>query len=81
MKHGLGPGEDLPTHGAGAPTGPVLLLQVPVQSLHEGRPDVTHMAPPWLVVHVVPMHMVHQPSEPTALLLTNLTDAESFVVF
>ena len=51
-----------------------------VQSLDEGSPHITHVAPPGLVVHVVPMHVVHQPSEAPALLVTKLADAEPPVI-
>ena len=64
----------------GTATNPVLLLQVSVQSLHEGCPLTTEMTYPRFVVLVVSVHVVHQPSEPSALFLTELTDAELFGV-
>ena len=76
VQHGLGPGEHLPTDGTGTPAGPVLLLQVSVQGLDEGCPDITEMTSPGFVVLVVSVHVVHQPSESTALETTKLTKAE-----
>ena len=64
----------------GTATNPVLLLQVSVQSLHEGCPLTTEMTYPGFVVLVVSVHVVHQPSEPSALFLTQLTDAELLVI-
>ena len=80
VQHGLGPGEHLPTDGTGTAAGPVLLLQVSVESLHEGSPHVTDVTTPGLVVLVVSVHVVHQASEPTALFVANLTDAELLVI-
>ena len=54
----------------------MLLLEVPVQSLDEGCPYITEMTPPWLIVFMVSVHVVHQPSEAPALLATQLTDTE-----
>ena len=79
MQHGLGPGEDLPTHGTGTSAGAVLLLQVSVERLGEGCPHITDVTSPGFVVLVVPVHVVHQPSEAPALLLTQLTDTELLV--
>ena len=80
VQHRLSSGEHLTTDGTGTATSSVLLLQVSVQSLHEGCPNITEMTPPGFVVLVVSVHVVHQPSEPPALLLTNLTDAEPLVI-
>ena len=65
---------------AGTATGPVFLLDVSVQSLHKGCPNTTEMTDPGFIVLVVSVHVVHQPSEPPALFLTNLTDAEPLVI-
>ena len=80
VQHGLGPGEHLPTDGTGTAAGPVLLLQVSVESLHEGSPHVTDVTTPGLVVLVVSVHVVHQPSESPALFVANLTDTELLVI-
>ena len=80
VQHGLGPGEHLPTDGTGTPAGPVLLLQVSVQGLDEGCPDITEMTSPGFVVLVVSVHVVHQPAEATTLFVTNLTDTELLVI-
>ena len=79
-QHGLGPGECFPTNMAGTATCLVLLLEVSVQSLHEGCPNTTEMTGPGFEVLVISVHVVHQPSEPPALFLTNLTDAELLVI-
>ena len=79
-KHGLGSGKGLPTGLTGALVITVLLLEVSVQSLHEGCPNTTEMTDPGFEVLVVSVHVVHQPSEPPALFLTNLTDAELLVI-
>ena len=76
MEHGLSPAKDLPTNRAGSSTHPVVLLQVAVESLDEGCPLITNVTSPGFVVLVVPVHVVHQPSEPTALFIAELTDAE-----
>ena len=47
----------------------VFLLQVSVQSLNKGCLVIANMTPPGFVVLVVSVHVVHQPSEPSALLL------------
>ena len=48
------------------------------QGLGEGGSQVTEVTLPWLVVLVISVHVVHQPSEAPALLATQLTDAELF---
>ena len=60
----------------GAGLGVVLLIEVSVQSLHEGCPLMTDVTPPWLVVLVVSVHVFHQPSEPPVLFIAELADAE-----
>ena len=47
-----------------------------VESLDEGCPLITNVTSPGFVVLVVSVHVVHQPSEPTALFIAELTDAE-----
>ena len=79
MQHGLSSGEHLPTHRTGTSAGAVLLLQVSVESLDKGCPHITEVTSPGFVVLVVPVHVVHQPSEAPALLLTQLTDTELLV--
>ena len=74
--HGLSSAELLPADGTGTGLGVVLLLEVSVQSLHEGCPLMTDVTPPWLVVPVVSVHVVHQPSEAPTLLAAQLTEAE-----
>ena len=74
--HGLSSAELLPADVTGARLGVVLLLEVSVQSLHEGCPLMTDVTPPWLVVLVVSVHVVHQPSEAPTLPAAQLTDAE-----
>ena len=76
MEHGLCSTEHLATDRTGASTHPVLLLQVPVESLHEGCPLITNVTSPGFVVLVVSVHVVHQPSEPPALFVAELADAE-----
>ena len=80
MQHGLSSGEDLPTDGTGTSAGAVLLLQVAVESLDEGSPDITEVTSPGFVVLVVPVHVVHQPSEAPALFVANLADTELLVI-
>ena len=74
--HGLSSAELLPADVTGAGLSVVLLLEVSVKSLHEGCPLMTDVTPPWLVVPVVSVHVVHQPSEAPTLLAAQLTDAE-----
>ena len=74
--HGLSSAELLPADVTGAGLSVVLLLEVSVQSLHEGCPLMTDVTPPWLVVPVVFVHVVHQPSEAPTLPAAQLTDAE-----
>ena len=69
VEHGLSPAEDLPTDRARSPTHPVLLLQVSVESLHEGSPLIADVTSPGFVVLVVPVHVVHQPPETATLLI------------
>ena len=80
VQHGLGPGEHLPTDGTGTAAGPVLLLQVSVECLDEGCPHITEVTSPGFVVLVVPVHVVHQPSEAPALFVANLADTELLVI-
>ena len=47
----------------------MLLLEVPVQSLDEGGAGIAEAALPRLVVAVIFVHVIHQPSEPAALFL------------
>ena len=54
----------------------MLSLEVSVQRLDEGSLLMTEVTAPRLVVLVVPVHVVHQPSESPALLITKLTDTE-----
>ena len=56
------------------------LFDVSEQSLGEGGSKVTEVTLPWLVVLVISVHVVHQPSEAPALLATQLTGAEPFVM-
>ena len=78
-EHGLSPGECFTTNVTGTPICTMLLFEVPVESLDEGCPYITEMTPPGLIVFMVSVHVVHQPSEPPALFLTQLTDAELLV--
>ena len=79
MKHGLSSRIKFATEGADCSRGVMFLFEVSVQSLGECRPKVTEMTHPRLVVLVIPVHVVHQPSEAPALLLTQLTHAELLV--
>ena len=78
--HGLGPGVDFATRRTGGSVNVMFSLQMSVESLHEGCPLITEVTSPGFVVLVVFVHVVNQPSEPPALFLANLTDAEYFVV-
>ena len=80
MEHGLSSAEHLPTDRAGTSTDPVLLLQVSVESLDEGCPLITEVTSPGFVVLVIPVHVLHQPSESPALFVTNLADTELLVI-
>ena len=80
VEHGLSPAEDLPTDRARSPTHPVLLLQVAVESLDEGSPDITEVTSPGFVVLVISVHVVHQPPEAPALFVANLADTELLVI-
>ena len=75
-QHGLSPGECFTTDVTGTPICTMLLLEVPVQSLDEGCPYITEMTPPGLIVFMVSVHVVHQPSEAPALLATQLAETE-----
>ena len=55
------------------------LFDVSEQGLGEGGSQVTEVTLPWLVVLVISVHVVHQPSEAPALETTQLTDAELLV--
>ena len=79
-QHGLGSGVGLPTLGAGALVHLVDLLQMSVQSLHEGFAGVAEATLPRFVIAVVSVHVVHQASEPPALFLAELADTELLVV-
>ena len=57
----------------------MFLLEVSVQSLDESCPLTTEVTPPWLVVLVISVHVVHQPSEAPTLEAAQLTDAELLV--
>ena len=76
LHHGLRPPDLLPTDVTPAGLGVVLLPEVPVQGLGEGGSQATDVTVPGLVVLVISVHVVHQPSEAPALLATQLTDAE-----
>ena len=76
----LGPGVDLPTSGTKSSVNIVFSLEVSVESLHEGCPLIAEVTSPGFVVRVVFVHVVHHPSEPLALFLTNIAEAEYFVV-
>ena len=52
------------------------LFEVSVQSLGEGGAKVTDVTLPRLVVLVIPVHVVHQPSESPTLEATQLTDTK-----
>ena len=79
-QHGLGSGVSLPTLRTGTLVHLVDLLQMSVESLHEGCAGVAETAFPRLVVAVIFVHVVHQPSEPPALFLTQLANTELLVV-
>ena len=76
----LGPGVVLATSGTKSSVNIVFSLEVSVESLHKGCPLIAEVTSPGFVVLVVFVHVVNQPSEPPALFLANLTDAEYFVV-
>ena len=76
LHHGLRPPDLLPTDGTPAGLGVVLLLEVSVQGLGEGGPQATDVTLPGLVVLVISVHVVHQPSEPPTLEVTQLTDTK-----
>ena len=80
MKHGLSSRIKFATEGADCSLGFMFLFEVSVQSLDESCPLTTEVTPPGLVVLVISVHVVHQPSEAPALLATQLTDAEPFVM-
>ena len=75
-EHGLSPGECFTTNVTGTPICTMLLFEVPVESLDEGCPYITEMTPPGLIVFMVSVHVVHQPSEAPALLATQLAQTE-----
>ena len=76
MKHGLSSRIKFATEGADCSRGVMFLFEVSVQSLDESCPLTTEVTSPWLVVLVISVHVVHQPSEAPALLATQLTDTE-----
>ena len=80
VQHGLGPGEHLATDRTGTAASAVLLLDVPVQGLDEGRPHTAHVTLPRLVIFMIFVHVIHQSPEASTLLITNFTDAELLVV-
>ena len=80
MQHGLRSGEHLPTDGTGTSAGGVLLLQVSVESLGEGCPHITDVTSPGFVVLVVPVHVIHQPTEAPTLFVADLADTELLVI-
>ena len=80
LEHGLSSGEEFPTDRTVGPGRVVLLLEVTVQSLDEGSLLITKVTAPRLVVLVISVHVVHQPSESPALLATELADTEPFVM-
>ena len=69
-QHGLGSGVGLPTLGAGALVHLVDLLQMPVERLDEGGAGVAEITLPRFVITVILVHVIHQSSEASALLLT-----------
>ena len=79
LHHGLGPPDLLQTDVTPAGLGVVLLPEVPVQALGEGGSQATDVTMPGLVVLVISVHVVHQPSEAPTLETTQLTDAELLV--
>ena len=74
MKHGLSSRIKFATEGADCSLGFMFLFEVSVQSLDESCPLTTEVTPPGLVVLVISVHVVHQPSEAPTLLATQLTD-------
>ena len=78
MKHGLSSGVELSTDRTVGPRRVVLLLEVSVQRLDEGSLLMTEVTLPRLVVLMVFVHVVHQPSESPTLLATQLADTEPF---
>ena len=79
LHHCLSSTDRFPTDWADAGLGVVNLFQVSVKSLGEGRPKVTDVTLPWLVVLVISVHVVHHPSESPALEATQLTDTKFLV--
>ena len=79
LHHCLSSTETFPTNWADAGPGVVNLFEVSVQSLGEGRPKVTDVTLPRLVVLVIPVHVVHQPSESPALFAAQLTGNEGSI--
>ena len=78
LEHGLSSGVKFPTDRTVGPGRGVLLLEVSVQRLDEGSLLITEVTAPRLVVLVISVHVVHQPSESPALLATQLADTEFF---
>ena len=79
-EHGLSSGVGLPALRTRTLIDVVDLLQMSVQSLHEGGAGVAEAALPRFVVAVVLVHVIHQPSEASALSAAKLTHAELLVV-
>ena len=78
LQHGLSSGVKLSTDRTVGPGRVMLLLEVSVQRLDEGKLLITEVTAPWLVVRMFSVHVVHQPSESPALLATQLADTEPF---
>ena len=78
LEHGLSSGVKFSTDRTVRPGRGVLLLEVSVQRLDEGSFLITEVTAPRLVVLMIPVHVVHQPSESPALLATQLADTEPF---
>ena len=76
LHHCLSSTETFPTDWADAGLSVMNLFELFVQSLGEGCAKVTDVTLPRLVVLVVPVHVVHQPSESPALEATQLADTE-----
>ena len=76
LEHGLSSGVEFSADMTVGPVRVVLLLEVSVQRLDEGSLLITEVTAPWLVVRVISVHVVHQPSESAALFATQLTEAE-----
>ena len=78
LEHGLSSGVEFSADMTVGPGRVVLLLEVSVQRLDEGSLLITEVTAPRLVVLMIPVHVVNQPSESPALLATQLADTEPF---